>query len=395
MKIDDDELKEQQKKLINNLGSSSYLKQCIEQIEMKIINTKFEDDMNKQLYIIPLKNGLVMDIRTNEIYERTFKHKFNYEMNVEFIEDLKDDDYLFCDNYFKSLFKNDEKTIQCVLDIIKSSMKGQPLRYFFILHGDGRNGKSLFIKLIEHMFNNAVDILSDLVIVENKNKSNLNTEIEKLDKCRLGIITELNENDTLNKKIIKKNTGGDKMNLRTLQKTDWTLISTCSLMIATNNIPDENDKATLDRMVLIPFLQKYEVDNTYECKVLKHIDAFFSYIMKRGRMIETEFEFSDIMKEHLINYKNNTKNSLDEFIEESCELNKNDDTLRTKQSDFIDFYINHCENNNYKYNAMTKTKFTQLIKTKYGINCIRSNSINYYTGIKLNMLNKNNDLNDY
>ena len=59
------------------------------------------------------------------------------------------------------------------------------------------------------MFNKSIDIISELVIINSKSgKSNINTEIEKLDKIRIGYVTELKEDDTLNSEMIKKISGG-------------------------------------------------------------------------------------------------------------------------------------------------------------------------------------------
>ena len=116
--------------------------------------------------------------------------------------------------------------MNCVINILKSLLSGDTLRYIFFFTGDGSNGKSLLFKVLISIFKGFMDTIDTKVILETKQSSNLTTEFEKLDKTRLGYITELKSTDTLNTTTIKKITGGDAIDCRGLFKTNKTINST-------------------------------------------------------------------------------------------------------------------------------------------------------------------------
>lgn len=60
-----------------------------------ILDEKFLIDMNKQKFILPLRNGKIFDITTNTVSDRTIEHKFDYECDCDYIE-LNDEQRLRC-----------------------------------------------------------------------------------------------------------------------------------------------------------------------------------------------------------------------------------------------------------------------------------------------------------
>jgi hypothetical protein len=71
---------------------------------------------------------------------RNIKDKFRLECPINYIENLNKKDYEFADKYFNDLFCNNEKVVQSVIDIFKSLISGNILRYVFFMTGEGRNG---------------------------------------------------------------------------------------------------------------------------------------------------------------------------------------------------------------------------------------------------------------
>ena len=105
--------------------------------------------------------------------------------------------------YFDDLFCGKEAMTQVVLDILKSAMTGKTLRYIYFLTGEGRNGKSALFNILKSIFKGGMDTISkDAILLKKGNSSNINTEVEKLDKCRIGFASELREEDVLNKQLL-------------------------------------------------------------------------------------------------------------------------------------------------------------------------------------------------
>jgi len=345
--------------LKNTPDKNNMLRELCDIIE----DNEFEETLNKQKYKLPLKNKKIIDMHTLETRERTIEDRFTYECGVEYIE-MTEEQEKEAKDYFMSLFCNNEDTMKCVLNIIKSCFTGVPLRYLFVATGSGRNGKSLLFKLLKIMFKGSMDIISKDVILEKKSNSNLNTEMEKLDKCRVGYVSELKQTDKLNETNIKEITGGDPINLRTLQKTDATLIATCCLWILTNELPSFNvEPAIMDRLIIIPFNNKFPINPNYETEMIKKVDLLFSFIMKHG-VIQYEFDLTEEMKQSKSDYEeDNTKDYLGDFISDHIVKS----TKPMKRDEFRSLYNDYCTKNKYKIDNSTHTSFVRKLQKNYKI----------------------------
>ena len=175
--------------------------------------------------------------------------------------------------------------VKCFCDIIKTSLCGKSLRYCFFYTGEGKNGKTYLFKLIDKMVNNAFDVISKYIIVMKKSNTTLNTEAEKLDKCRIAYCEEFKNDDELNSEEIKKITGNGKMDIRTWHTKNYTEKPTACLHNSTNQMPKVNaHKAIMDRIVIIPFDNTFEKDINFEEKMESKIDLLFSYIINTGEI---------------------------------------------------------------------------------------------------------------
>ena len=362
------------KRLQKTMDKNNILKELSE----KCINIDFMVDMNKEKYMVPIKNGKIINLNFLEIRDRIETDKFNYECPVNYIE-LDEENEKIAKKYFMDLFCSNESIVKCVIDIIKSAITGEKLRYIFFCTGSGRNGKSLLFKLMKMMFNKSMDIISDLVIINSKSgKSNINTEIEKLDKIRIGYVTELKEEDTLNCEMIKKISGGDDIDLRSLHKTNTTLTPTCNLFVLTNELPKfKVEDAIVDRIVVIPFNNKFEINTAYEGDMIKKIDILFSYILKYG-VISDKFNFPDEMLEAKKEYvEDNDIDYLKDFIENEINfvIGKN-----IKRDDFRKAYNEWCKSLSYPIDKRSDKSFSRAM-TKNGIKNEPSNGVRVYKNI--------------
>lgn len=349
-------------------------------------DVKFPGTLNKSEYIIPTNDGKVLDMQTLKLEDRTIAHNFSYQCNAKLIPYDKDGaNYVLVDKYFDDLFCGNKDTKMCVINIIKSVFIGRPLRYIYFCVGSGSNGKSLLFKIINKIFGNFMDVISESVIIEPKGaKSALNTEIEKLDKCRLGYITELKETDKLNEKVIKQISGGDAINLRTLHTKDHTINPTCNLFVLTNEFPTFNGEATpmLNRMITIPFKNTFAVKDEFEREMLAISDYVFSYIMHMGVVCDKFKLSAEMVEEKEKHARNNTETTLADYLKvrlADCENKKNTDKLIPINDVRVDFE-RYCETNKLK-NTLTARKFPAKMR-ELGYIVKESNSQNMLYGKK-------------
>jgi len=285
----DEEVEEQNAKRIKACGEIMYdLKGCstktnvYKELKEVCLNTEFAKDFNLAKDVIPIKGGLLLNMINNSVRPRTIEDKFDYECDVCLL-----DTYANGETYLKSIFVDDNETLQVFCDVIKSCISGRQLRKLFICSGSGRNGKSVLFKKIKKIFGKGMDTLSKNLFVETKQTSSLNTEYEKLDKIRIGYNGEIEDDDKLNQSGIKKISGGDEVNLRTLYKSDYTIVPIANLFLCVNNLPNFNkEEAMMDRLVNFPFNAKFDEDASFEARVDGWLNEIFSYIMRVGKLID-------------------------------------------------------------------------------------------------------------
>ena len=183
------------------------------------------------------------------------------------------------------------------------------------------NGKSFFFNLLKMVFGDLMDTISKSVVVKNtsNNKSHLNTELEALENIRIGYLSELKKEDQLEEETIKAITGGDTLNFRGLQQTNRALKPSSNIFILTNNMPKINvDQSVLDRLIVIPFNNRFVKDSTFEEKMKEKKDLIFSYIMKYGT-VRDKFDTPEEMNQARAEYIDENKTVfIDDFIKYNC-----------------------------------------------------------------------------
>lgn len=367
--------------ILQRLSKTNDKRNIMTELRDILYDPDFETGFNSAKNVLPIKGGLLFDMITCKSRDRTIDDKFNYECPVSFINPLNSD----IDEYFNQLFCGDLDTKKVFLDSIKSTFSGTILRYFFICSGDGSNGKSLLFKLLKRIFGKGMDVLSDKVVIASKTQSNLNTELEKLDKIRLGYISELPDGGKLNEKIIKGISGGDDFDVRALHTANRTMTPTATLWGLFNSLPEfKTEKAMINRIINFPFNANFEVDVSFEEKMMGKIDAVFSYIMSNGE-IKNAIISSPAMAVKKQEYIADQSNPLLDYFDTNIVGGVFPATKRKdwciKQSELMQSYHSWCSMNNKRNYEKTKTTFSKEL-TRMGIKNTESNHILWYENIK-------------
>lgn len=400
----DEDKKELLTKQIKNLGSlCNKLKKTTDknnimrELNEITFNPDFLKTMNRQTYIVPLKNTKMYNLLNNTIRERTAEDIFNFECDVEYLEEF---DESFADKYFNDLFCNKKDLIQVVLNIVKSCLVGKPLRYIFFLTGDGNNGKSLFFELLKMIFGNFIDTISRSVLLTTKATTHLSTEFEKLGICRIGYISEMSNKDELNVPIVKQITGDSIVNVRGICKTDETLQIITNLFCLTNQMPKiEIGKAINNRLVIIPFLNSFELNDEYKPILFLEKNNIFNYIMKYGK-VQTKFDFTEDMlnsKQECI--EDNTQDELQTFIDEKCNLSPGEfingiyqQGKKILRNEFIKAYNDWLIKNHKDKDKRTTNKFTREMRSTYKINSKESHNKVFYLDIEWKFVDESEEV---
>lgn len=389
--------------IINRLGKRCDRRNITAEIVDNIINPKFKIELNKITDWISVKNNEMLNWKTLETRPRTADDKFTYNYDAIYKKDITTEEMDYADNYFKSLFNNNDGTKQIVINILKTIFCGKKMRNMFFYTGSGCNGKSLLFNVLKSIFTGSMSVIGNDVILENKNKGQLNTELEKLENTLFGYTTELKESDELNTTMIKKISGGDDIDCRALFKSNRTITPTANLSVLTNKMPYfVVEPAILKRMIVIPMNSKFEVNTDFEIEIMSKKDILFTYIMKVGIYTPelNQDDLTDEMKVAMEEYReDNIKDYLQEFIQKTfkdCEYN-NDAPLsiknktRVKCDTFITEYKAYLKQNGYTKEYDNNVKFIRKMKREYNQECIRTNNINYFIGLERLPYNANEE----
>lgn len=127
-------------------------------------------------------------------------------------------------------------------------------RSFWIMHGYGKNGKSVFIDLFSGLLGEYASSVTTASIMAAK-QSSIPNDIARLRGKRLVVVPETEENERLNTALIKQLAAGDTVSARFLFGEFFDFQFTGKLWIATNHKPRINDDSAgfWDRLKLIPF----------------------------------------------------------------------------------------------------------------------------------------------
>ncbi len=128
--------------------------------------------------------------------------------------------------------------------------------FFFLYGSQGNNGKSVFVRVLQHIFGSmAVSTPTETFIKNPLTAGKIPADIARLRGTRLCIASEIGENQKLNEELIRKITGGDEMTARFMHK-DYFDFKPRSVILMTGNyrpVITGADDAIWKRMRIIPF----------------------------------------------------------------------------------------------------------------------------------------------
>jgi putative DNA primase/helicase len=125
---------------------------------------------------------------------------------------------------------------------------------FFLLYGQGQNGKSKLLSAVAHALGNYSHSFDPKLIVQQKYEGHP-TNIASLHGVRFAYSSEVGEGAALDEGRVKAITGGDTMTARFMRKDEFSWVPTHKLWMATNHLPviKGTDKGMWRRVLVIPF----------------------------------------------------------------------------------------------------------------------------------------------
>jgi hypothetical protein len=139
------------------------------------------------------------------------------------------------------------------------------------------------------------------------------------------------------------------------------------------------EKAILDRIVVIPYENEFQIDNGFKDIMMGKLDLLFSFIMKYGE-VKDKFDLTEKMIKFKEEYKEeNVVDNLGDFINSNYKRVEGKKVLRET---FVKDYNSWLKSNDKPVCKYTFNKFTSTLKKKYNIESKPSNSKYYYMNLE-------------
>ena len=310
-----------------------------------VIETKF--DLGNGLF--PLADNNVMDFRTlivrprqkNDFFTRTtqrkylgaqstkyeslYAKKYFHDVLVKFRqEDQKVGDTVHNAHFCESCKTNgyicpSEAYQQCLVQTFACILTGEmnrSMKKFINLIGEGNNGKSLFLELMQTILEDFSGSVGNRVIVEQKNKSGHDAELFGLANKWMMSLSETDAKSSYDEVRLKQITGHDLVPLRdaggnskSMIQVRFKAVPVCS----TNEVCHFKSPAFMNRLMCFAFHFRFTQDQKIADEVISKADEFFSYLCGYANDYYKNGQTFHIADE-VVSYTNIIKKEQDPFL---------------------------------------------------------------------------------
>lgn len=225
--------------------TSKFAKKIIEFFRHKINDPDFSDKINiNNQHLLPLKTRN-FNFKTMKMEDRRPEQYFTKCLDFDDIPDYidtNDDNYKIVDKFFLDIATGYEPKKEYLQKILGYFLTGSvPIgRSFYIFYGEGKNGKSAVMEIINEILGHFCKAIDTSVIIKkgSKNAGQASPEVEVLDYgLRLGILSETDDGDKLNEPLLKNISGFDTISYRPLYGVQKDFKTEAKLCMLTNNKP--------------------------------------------------------------------------------------------------------------------------------------------------------------
>ena len=290
-----------------------------------------------------------------------------------------------CPNLMKFLddiFERNKELIGFVQRAIGYSLTGSTSEQcLFIMIGDGANGKSTFINVINKLLGSYGSTAASQTLIANGGNS-IGDDLVDLIGARLITVSETEEGQSLAEAKIKQMTGGDRLKGRPLYGTHIQFNIIGKLWLATNSLPQINntDHGIWRRIKAIPFNRTFsaeEQDKTLGDKLIQELPGILNWAIE-GCLAwqEQELQTPQVVEDQVAEYKS-AMDSISQFVRDECEQDSNHVCAASK---FYQAYRDWCGSAGRK--PQSQTAFKRALEKLNGVYQQRSSNGLQWHGIQ-------------
>ena len=303
-----------------------------------------EVDMDRDLFCC--ENGMV-DLRTGEISEHSSSKMITRRTSVSYTPEADCPLWL---KFLNDIFCGDQELINYIQAAIGYSMTGYTTEQcFFIMYGNGRNGKSVFMNIINLILGTyAMETPAETLMRSRIGSDRPTNDIARLKGARLVSVNETEEGQMLAESKIKALTGDDTIIARFLHKEFFEFKPQFKIWMRTNHKPRIRgmDKGIWRRVHLIPFamqLKEEDVDKQLQVKLEAEINGIMKWCVD-GALIwkNCGLEQPEIVKVATNKYKE-SQDLIGMFLADRCTVSPDKKTGIITVKELYNEYSEWCE----------------------------------------------------
>lgn len=335
------------------------------------------DSFDKDDMLLNVSNGYI-DLTSRELYKHDIDKMFSQKANTDYSEKMQPSVWL---DFLNDIFAGDKEVIRYIQKALGYSLTGSTReQVMFILHGKGRNGKSIFVETIAEILGDYSNNMQAKSLMVKKN-DNVNTDIARLSKARFVTSSEPNEGFRFDEGLIKQITGGDKVTARFLYAEEFEYTPKFKIWVSTNHKPiiRGTDDGIWRRLILIPFevqIPEEKVDKDLKYKLLREAPAILNWITEGAYMwMQEGLNMPEKLKDAGKSYRTEM-DVIEQFIEDKCRRIEGGKSIANELYETYKKWAD--DNNEYK---MDKNKFGKKMKEKFDSKRMNT-GVNYF-GIEI------------
>jgi putative DNA primase/helicase len=214
-------------------------------------------DLDNHSFLFNCENG-VINLKTGELLPHDRDLLLTKMSPIAYDKNTKCPNWI---SFLESIFLSDKgepdyELIEYLQRAIGYSLTGETKeQVMFFLFGNGRNGKSTFINVIQDLIGDYGKQTNSDTFIKKRNDSGINNDVARLDGARFVSAVESEEGQQLSEALVKQITGGEKMSARFLRQEYFEFTPEFKVFFTTNHKPiiKNNDNGIWRRVRLIPF----------------------------------------------------------------------------------------------------------------------------------------------
>lgn len=361
----------------NHSGKSNMIKESEHLLPIK------PETFDNDLHLFNVQNGY-LDLKTGTLHNHDKEKYFTKISNVEYTDKA---DCPMWEQFLHQIFAGDSELIEYIQRAIGYSLSGSTEeQMMFILYGNGRNGKSVFLDIVTELFGTYSTNIQPQAIMVKQQSNNANPDIAKLAGARLVTTTEPNEGVRFDEGLIKQLTGGDRVTARFLYEDEFEYTPQFKLWMATNHKPfiRGTDDGIWRRMAIVPFtvqIPEHRVDKKLTHKLRREINAILHWAVEGYLKWQQDgLKEPQCIKDQRQEYRTEM-DSIEAFIQECCVL----DSFSNVQAKTLFQAYREWASENGQY-MMSNTKFGREMAKKFIKR--KSDGVIVYGGLKMQDIQK-------